>query len=103
MFRKVVENSDFANAINFALFINSRDVVEITIGMDRYFIVPDSAKYIIYILTYARIIGVIAGQGVVVIWIDFIMKVVVYRIFTKSNIFYKTFIITSFITSSIKY
>ena len=45
-FYRVVENSDFAIAINFVLFNNSRDVdigyfVEITIGMDRYFIVPD--------------------------------------------------------------
>ena len=58
---KAVENGDFANAINFVLFINSSDVgisdvVKITIGMDSYFILSDCALYIIYILTYAYII-----------------------------------------------
>ena len=100
-FYRVVENSDFAIAINFVLFNNSRDVdigyfVKITIGMDRYFIVPDCALYIIYILTYACIIGVITGQSVVVISTDFIIKVVVYRIFTKNDIFCKTLSINSF-------
>ena len=57
-FYKVVENGDFANAINFTVLINSSDVgiidvVEIAIAMDRYFIVPDCALYIIYIFTYA--------------------------------------------------
>ena len=55
---KVVENGDFPNAINFTVLINSSDVgiidvVEIAIAMDRYFIVPDCALYIIYIFTYA--------------------------------------------------
>ena len=57
-FYKVVENGDFANAINFTVLINSSDVgiidvVEIAIAMDPYFIVPDCALYIIYIFTYA--------------------------------------------------
>ena len=51
LFDKFVENGDFANTINFVLFINSSDVgisnaVEITIGMDHD---PDCALYIIYI------------------------------------------------------
>ena len=57
-FYKVVENGDFANAINFTVLINSSDVgiidvVEIAIAMDRYFIVPDCALCIIYIFAYA--------------------------------------------------
>ena len=96
-FYKVVENGDFANAINFVLFVNNSDagisdVVEITIGMDSYSIVPDCALCIIYILTYAYTIGVIIGLGVMVIYTGFIIKVVVYRFFTKKNVFYKTFI-----------
>ena len=87
-FYKVVEDSDFDVGISY--------FVEIIIGMDRYFIVPDCAVYIIYILTYACIIGVIIGQGVVVICTDFIVKVVIYRIFTESDIFYKTFIYKPF-------
>ena len=57
-FYEVVGNGDFANSINFILFINNSDagiidVVEIAIGMDSYFILSDCALYIIYILTYA--------------------------------------------------
>ena len=71
-FYKIVKNSDFANVINFARFISGRDVgisdvVEVTIGMDRYFIVPDCALYVIYVLTYVCIVGVTFGEGVVVI------------------------------------
>ena len=87
-FYKVVENGDFAIAINFALLINISYVdisnfVEITVGMNSYFIVPDCASYTIYILTYACIFGVIIGKGVVVICTVFIIKVFVYEIFTK--------------------
>ena len=100
-FYKLVENGGFANTINFVLFINGSDVgisgvVEITVGMDRYFIVPNCALYIIYILSYACFFGVIIGDGVVVSWPDFIIKIAVYRIFTKNNIFYKTFIYKPF-------
>ena len=89
-FYTVVGNGDFANAISFSLFINSSDVgmsnfVKIAIGMDSYSIVSDCALYIIYILTYAYTTGVIVGLGVVVIYTGFIIKVVVYRIFTQKK------------------
>ena len=59
-FYKVIENGDFANAVNFTVFINGSDVgisdiVEITVGMDHYFIVPDCSLYIIYILMHASL------------------------------------------------
>ena len=74
--------------------LNSSDVgishvAEITIGMDRYFIMPDCALYIIYILIYVCIVEVTIGEGVVVTCFVFIIKFVLYRIFTKNNIFYK--------------
>ena len=51
------------------------DVVRITIGKDRYFIVLDCTFYIICIITYTCVVGVIIRRGV------FIMKFVIYRIF----------------------
>ena len=88
-FYKAIENGDFANVINFVIFINGNDVstsdvVEITIGMDRYFIVPDRALFNIYVLSYACIVGVIIGDGAVIICPDLVIKMVVYRIFTKN-------------------
>ena len=107
-FYKVVENGDFANPINFVLFINESDVgisdfVEVTIVMDGYFIMLDCALYSIYILSYACIVGVIIGYGVVVICPDVIIKIVVYRIFTKNNIFYKIFTYKLFYYVILKY
>ena len=62
-FYKVVENGDFAYAINLVLHIIGSDVgisddveTKLNIGMDRYFIMPDCALYIIYILSYACIV-----------------------------------------------
>ena len=91
---KLLRLVTLANAIMFALFINSSDivisdVVEITSGMDHSFILPDCALYIIYILTYACMVGVIIGEGVVVICTAFAIKVVAYKIFTQNNILYK--------------
>lgn len=51
------------------------DVIRITIGTDRYFIVLDCTVYIICIITYTCVVVVIIGMGV------FIMKFAIYRIF----------------------
>ena len=79
--------------LNPTSYLNSSDVgishvAKLTIGMDRYFIMPDCAVNIIYILIYVCIAEVTIGEGVVTC-IVFIIKFVVYRIFTKYNIFYK--------------
>ena len=46
-----------------AMMLASLMFAEITIGMDRYFIVPDCVLYIIYILTYLCIVRVIFVRG----------------------------------------
>ena len=60
---KVVENSNFANVINFALLTNSSsngmsDAVGNNIAMDRYFIMAYCVLYIIYIITNTCIVWV---------------------------------------------
>ena len=103
-FYKVFDNGDFANAINFsfpslmAAMLVSAMLSKLLLGW-----IVLIELYNIYILSYACIVGVIIGDGAVVICPDLIIKIVVYRIFTKINIFHKTFIFKLFYTLSIKY